>query len=177
MSFGFVPSVRHGRYYKLAQKTLNKLKSANLHIRGRTENEFELGIIAHLKAFPALRAKLITQVGKGERKILPAKLFGFKHKPDASIDRDGDGTAIEIKVINNAQSAREGLGQALAYRMHYRFVILVLVDQTVGQKVVKSCSDNTSPEFAFFTGLAQEMGIFSVVGPLQSSRNLVFFAD
>lgn len=51
-------------------------------------------------------------------KITKASLFGFIHRPDVSIGIDG--TAIEIKVISTGQSVRDILGQAIAYRMHYR---------------------------------------------------------
>jgi hypothetical protein len=99
-------------------------------------------------------------------------LFGFNHRPDVSIGNNG--TAIEIKVISTGHDIRDILGQAIAYRMRYRFVILVLVDQTDGHKVVELCKSKGSQEFTLLSGLASDMNIFTVVGPISQSKNVVF---
>lgn len=69
---------------------------------------------------------------------------------------------------------RDILGQAIAYRMHYRFVILVVIDQTPECKIVELCQDKTSQEYRLLSGLADELNIFSIVGPLGQSKNVVF---
>jgi len=108
----------------------------NLFVKGKTENHFEHTIVSHLQAIPKLRQNLITQIGLDEvEKITKASLFGFSHRPDVSIGIAG--TAIEIKVISTGQSARDILGQAIAYRMHFRFVILVWLTR---QKIEKLLS-------------------------------------
>ena len=101
-------------------------------------------------------------------------MFGFSHRPDVSIGIDG--TAIEIKVISTGQSVRDILGQAIAYRMHYRFVILVLVDQTEDRKVVELCRSRESQEYSLLSGLSETMNIFTVVGPVDQSKNVAFFS-
>ena len=151
-------------------------KGAALYKAGQIEEamrEFEQAIISHLQASPRLRKKLITQVDSDEvEKITEAKLFGFSHRPDASIGNDG--TAIEIKVIKGGSAARDILGQGMAYRMQYRFVILVLVDATEDCRVVANCQDKRSPEHALFTELAESMNVFAVVGPVGKSKNVLF---
>lgn len=99
-------------------------------------------------------------------------MFGFSHRPDASIGNDG--TAIEIKVIAGGQGARDILGQAIAYRMQYRFVILVLVDQTDDARIVALCRDKESNECSLFLGMAEKMNVFTIVGPLAKSKNITF---
>ncbi len=173
MTLGFVNSARRGQHFDLAMFALNKLRTANLMLKGNSEREFEQAIVGHLQSSPKLRKNLITQVDDNEvEKITQAKLFGFSHRPDATIGNDG--TAIEIKVIYGGQATRDILGQSFAYRMQYRFTILVLVDQTEDGRLVSLCSDKTSQEHALFHGMVEEMNVFTVVGPLGQSKNLVF---
>ena len=176
MPLGFVGSARRGQHFELAIFTAKKLKSSNLALKGKSEREFEQAIIAHLQASPRIRKNLITQVGADEvEKITQAKLFGFSHRPDASIGNDG--TAIEIKVISGGQATRDILGQAIAYRMKYRFVILVLVDTTENRRLVDLCSDKGSSEYSLFTGMAETMNVYTVVGPLNQSKNICFLPN
>ena len=99
-------------------------------------------------------------------------MFGFNHRPDIAIGIDG--TAIEIKVVANSRSVRDVLGQALTYRMHYRFVILVLVDKTPNRQIVELARDKKSNEYALLSGLKESLNIFTVVGPMGQSKNAVF---
>ena len=174
MSLGFVPSPKRGQHYDLALFANSRLKGVNLFIKGQSESHFERTIVSHLQASPKLRSNLITQIDMDEvEKITKANLFGFTHRPDVSIGNDG--TAIEIKVISTGQSIRDLLGQAIAYRMHYRFVILVIVDQTEDRKVVDLCRSKKSQEYSLLSGLAEVLNIYTVVGPVSQSKNLVFF--
>lgn len=152
---------------------LRKMKTVNLLVKGKTEKHFEFAIVSALQQSPRLRKNLIDNVGADEvEKMTRASLFGFGHWPDGSIGNDG--TAIEIKVIQGGPGVRDILGQAIAYRMHYRFVILVLVDQTRDRKIVELCDDKESQEHSLLMGLAESMNIFTVVGPVGKSKNLVF---
>ena len=175
MTLGFVAGAKRGQHFELAEFAISKLKRVNLLVKGKTENHFEHTIVSHLQASPKLRQNLITQIGIDEvEKITKASLFGFSHRPDVSIGIDG--TAIEIKVISTGQSVRDILGQAIAYRMHYRFVILVLVDQTEDRKVVELCRSKESQEYSLLSGLSETMNIFTVVGPVDQSKNVAFFS-
>lgn len=170
---GFVAARKRGVHYELAEFAVKHMKRANLLVKGKTERQFEHAIVAHLQASRKLTNNLITQVGEEEvEKITQASLFGFKHRPDTSIGKDG--TAIEIKVITSGPSIRDLLGQALAYRMDYRFVILVLVDHTPDRQIVELCRDKKSREFSLLKGFSDDFNIFTVVGPLEKSKNLVF---
>ncbi len=173
MPLGFVSVAKRGQHFDLVNLAIKKLKSANLALKGKSEREFEQAVISHLQSSPTIRKNLITQVGTDEvDKITQANLFGFSHRPDASIGKDG--TAIEIKVISGGQSAREILGQSIAYRMHYRFVIIVLIDESEDRQVVELCKDKESKEFSLFTGLAETMNVFSIIGPDGPSKNVGF---
>jgi hypothetical protein len=173
MPLGFITGAKRGQHYDLAMFAISKLKTVNLLVTGQSENLFERTIVAYLQASHRLNLRLKTQIGLNQdEKITKANLFGFKHRPDASLDEDG--TAIEIKVITTGQSIRDILGQAIAYRTYYRFVILVLVDQTEDRKIVELCRLKESQECSLLSGLAETMNIFTVIGPLDQSRNICF---
>lgn len=173
MHLGFVSAAKRGQHFDLAKLAVKKLKSANLALKGKSEREFEQSVIGYLQSSPKIRKNIITQVGTDEvDKITPANLFGFSHRPDASIGKDG--TAIEIKVISGGQSTRDILGQSIAYRMQYRFVIIVLVDGSEDRRLVDLCKNKKSTEFSLFTGLSETMNIFSIIGPDGPSKNVAF---
>ncbi len=175
MSFGFVSSPRRGVHYNLAKFTVGKLKKSNLMIKGKSERHYEHTVVSYLQASPKLRNYLITQIGAEEvEKITQANLFGFKHRPDTTIGKDG--TAIEIKVVTGGQSLREILGQSIAYRMHYRFVILVVIDGTPERQLVTICQDKKSQEYQLLSGMASEFNIFSIIGPKAAYENVAFVA-
>jgi len=173
MGLGFVSGKKAGMHYDLATFAAKKLRSANILLKGQTERRYEHTIIAHLQSSPKIRKNLLTQIGDDEvDKITDAYLFGFKHRPDTTIGKDG--TAIEIKVIKSGHAVRDILGQGVVYRMNYRFVILVFVDNTPGKKLVELCCDKKSKEYSLLQGLADSYNIFSVVGPYKQSKNLIF---
>ena len=175
MALGFVPSAKRGQHYELATFAVRRLKKVNVLVKGKTERHFEHTIISHLQASSKLRPNLITQIGVEEvEKIIPGVLFGFSHRPDVSIGKDG--TAIEIKVVSSGHSVRDILGQAIAYRMHYRFVILVLIDKTADRNIVNLCQSKDSSESSLLSGLADKMNVFTIVGPVGQSKNLAFVA-
>lgn len=173
MPLGFVSTAQRGQHFDLAKLAIKKLKRTNLALKGKTEKQFEQAVVSYLQSSKLIQKNLITQVGNEEvEKITQASLFGFSHRPDASIGKDG--TAIEIKVISGGQAARDILGQSIAYRMHYRFVILVLVDVTENKQIVELCKDKKSKEYSLFTGLAETMNVFSIIGPDGPSKNVIF---
>lgn len=173
MRLGFMASKRSGTHYDLASFAVRKLRNANILLKGKSERSYEHTIIAHLQSSPKLRKNLITQIGEEEvDKITNANLFGFSHRPDTTIGKDG--TAIEIKVVKSAHAIRDILGQGIVYRMNYRFVILVFVDNTPDRQIVEMCSYKNSQEYSLLHGLAKTHNIFSVVGPKGVSKNIVF---
>jgi hypothetical protein len=173
MLLGFKSVRRLGVHFSFADLAIKKLRRANLAIKSDTERDYEHHVVASLQASPRLRKNLITQIGDGEvDKVRQASLFGFRHRPDVAIGLDG--TAVEIKVISGGPDVRDILGQAIAYRMDYRFVILVLVDRTDGRQPVALCRDKKSREYILPLNLARDSNVFSVVGPLSQGINLVF---
>lgn len=172
-ALGFAPSKKKGQHYELAMFALKKASKVNLLLKGQTEKHFEYTIVSHLQSSPRLRKNLITQIGVDEvQKMTKASLFGFSHWPDVSIGNSG--TAVEIKVVQGGPGIRDILGQAIAYRMHYRFVILVLIDQTEDGKIVELCQIKDSQEYQLLAGLANELNIFTIVGPAGQSKNVTF---
>ena len=179
MESGFISARRRGLHYELARRTVAKLQKVNLLLKGKSERGFEQTIVGHLRSSPKIDKNLIDQLTDSEKisdeveKVTPANLFGFKHRADAALGHDG--TAIEIKVVRGSQEVRGLLGQALAYRMHYRFVILVIIDKTKDRQIVDLCKQKGSDEHNLLKWLAKSLNVFTVVGPLGRSKNISFF--
>jgi len=174
MSLGFVNSRREGKHFELVKFAVKKLRKVNLQLKAQNEREYEQVVVSFLQSSKKLKNNLITQVTVDEvEKITHATLFGFKHRPDVTIGNNG--TAIEIKLISNGTQIRDILGQGLVYRMNYRFVILVIVDNTSDRTIVELCNKKNSSEYGFLTNLAEDFNIFTIVGPKGISSNLSFF--
>jgi len=176
MGLGFMASAKRGQHYELSKSAVRKLKKIDILLKGKDEKKFEHSIVANLQSVGKLKNNLITQISEDEvDKISQANLFGFNHRPDLSIGRDG--TAIEIKVVSGGPAIRDLIGQAIVYRMQYRFVILVIIDKTGDSRIVKSCLDKKSSEYALLQGLSKSWNIFSVIGPTKKGVNNVVFVD
>ena len=173
MNLGFIRSQRRGAHYALVNIAIGRLKLMDLTLKGKTEQNFEHTIVSYLRSSGELSRNLITQLGENEvEKFTPADLYGFRHRPDVAIGQNG--TAIEIKAITGSQAIRDVLGQALAYRVQYRYVILVLIDRTPKRTIVERSKGRDSLDNKLFAGLSEFLNIFSIVGPIKRSENRVF---
>lgn len=89
MAFRFVNSRREGIHFDLARFAFKRLKKVNLSLKTNSEREYEQAIVSNLQSSKRLRNNLITQVSDAEvEKITHANLFGFKHRPDATISNN-----------------------------------------------------------------------------------------
>jgi hypothetical protein len=173
MPLGFKHVRRRGHKFDLASFAFRRLKGMNLALKSSKEHDYELKVVTRLQGSNRLEKHLITQTEDGEvEKIHRSYLFGFHHKPDVAIGRDG--TAIEVKVVSSSPQIREALGQAIAYRMDYNFVILVLVDRTAGGQIVKRCREKSSQEHNLLSSLAKDFNVLSIVGPKSKGKNVHF---
>ncbi len=71
-----------------------------------------------------------------------------------------DNVAIEVKLLKGTASFKEALGQAMIYRLGYRFVILVWVD-TTKQKTYRKVMTNEK-ESAYLSAL-EDLNIFVII--------------
>jgi len=173
MDYGFKKYSRKGAHYDLAMEAAKHIKKINFLIKHRDEKDVEHHIVSSLETYRNLKPHLITQLNKEQPVIMTrAELFGFRHSPDVAIGDDG--TAIELKLIKSSQSVREMLGQAMCYRMNYRFVILIFVSPASSCSFIDLCSEKRSNERKLLNALAADFGIFSVVGPTSAGKNLSF---
>jgi hypothetical protein len=173
MDYGFKKYTRTGTHYDLAMDAAKHIKKINFLIKHRDEKDVEHHLVSSLETYRNLKPHLITQLNKEQPVIMTrAELFGFRHSPDVAIGDDG--TAIELKLIKSSQSVREMLGQAMCYRVNYRFVILVFVAPEPACSFIELCRQKGSNEHKLLNALAADFGIFSVVGPTSNGKNLSF---
>lgn len=172
MALEFKQAKRIGMHYDLAIEAVNCIRRGKFFLKGKKERDYENNLVAVLESSKKLKNNIIVKIYENQPEtVTPSKLFGFKNYPDITIGNDG--TAIELKVIRNSQSIRELLGQAICYRMNYRFAILVIVSPEYPE-IFSLCSDRKTHEYRFLKSLANEYNVFSVVGPGPKGENIIF---
>lgn len=155
---------RLGVHWQLAQRTVETLRNVQFYAKTRDEHALENHMVACLRHDPKLTTHVLSQLdGDPVEKIEQARIFGFRLRPDAAIGRDG--TAIELKMVRGASGFRNALGQALVYRMEYRFVVLCLVDRTAQGRFSSFAADPDRAGHKMLQSMAADLGIFSVIAP------------
>lgn len=179
MALGFKRAHKRGQYYELTLEAIKVANAIDFDVKGRDERDYEHILASQLHQSKTLQPNLITQVNRDQiNTITPVDFFGYRHRPDIAIGQDC--TAIEVKVMHNSQSLRDMLGQGICYRMQYRFVILVFVLPKMSNELITSCENeidsNGEPnnEHNLLRTMADDLNIFSVIGPAGKRKNLVF---
>jgi len=173
MQFGLMRADKKGDQFELALRAIHQIKKTEFAIRADYELDYERILVASLNSSRKINAHLIDQIRlKQDQKRSKVTAFGFDHAPDITIDKDG--TAIELKLIENGDDLRACLGQALVYRFGYRFAIMVLIDRTENQFVVESLRSKGSKEAKMLRDMCDQLNIFTVVGPGPNKKNLAF---
>lgn len=170
MMRGFMPMKRMGIHYQLARRAVECLRTVEFPPKTPKENTLEHTMVSSLLAVPDIRPHLLTQLDEDPiEKVTHSEVLGFRHRPDATIGRDG--TALELKMVRTGQPLREAIGQAIAYRVAYRFVVLVLTDRTPKRRMVSLAGDSNSPGHKLLSALAKDMGIFTIVAPRRGENS------
>lgn len=170
MTNGFRAMKRRGVHYDLARRAVECLRTTAFPAKTQKERVLEHTMVSSLMSVPAIRPHLITQLDDDPvDKVTHSEVLGFRHRPDATIGRDG--TALELKMVRTGQPLREAIGQAIAYRVAYRFVVLVLIDRTPHRRMLELAADESMPGYELLTALAREMGIFTIVAPRADGRS------
>lgn len=152
----FLTGKRTGKYWESLQRAKEIIERLSLDVSSVTEREYENRISGALQPnFPSfIDQRNIQQV------MTRVTLFQHDHRPDMSIDKDG--IAIEVKPAKGGSSFREAIGQAMIYRLGYRFTIIVWVDGTKDKMYKSVCSDPATNEYKFIKEL-EEINIFCIV--------------
>ena len=143
-------------YWNELQKAIIIIKKINLDLNYTKEAQFEDRISGALQ--PTFE-NFIDQRNI-QQKMTRVTIFGHDHRPDMSIGVDG--TAIEVKIGKNGQSYREALGQSLIYRMTYRFVIVVVIDNSKNKAYREQFKDESSAEFKLIKEL-EKNNIYMII--------------
>lgn len=140
------------------------------NISGKSERDFELLFTTTLSAHDKIGRKLISQFDN-ETKVQSVYCFGKKHRPDLAIGDDG--IAIEIKYINGSlDGVRDAIGQAIFYRLRYRFVVVLLVVAEKNQETYLKLVNGEEKDLSdIFKHLSDELNIFTYVVPAFTLKN------
>ena len=150
-------SNRIGGYWEDCKKARKEIQKMDLQ-KAHDYEEFFEGRISSILEGLKFSDKFVEQKSyKGM--ITRVSLFGFNHKPDMTIGSDG--IAFEVKRVWGAKPLKEAFAQALFYRTHYRFVIIVLVDKTVKGQVFNLINTKGSPEAALIKDY-EDLNIFII---------------
>ncbi len=152
----FLAGKRTGYYWESLQKAIEIIERVSLDINAEDERKFEDRLSG------ALQPNFKDFIDQRNIKQVMTRITAFNHdhRPDMSIADDG--VAIEVKVLRSGQSVREALGQALIYRLGYRFVIIVWVDATKTKEYKTAVMKKDSPESGLIQEL-QESNIFCII--------------
>lgn len=109
--------------------------------------------------------KALLWEGDKNTTINHVHFLGTQHRPDFVIHIDDTSIAVEIKIGENGQSIREGLGQSLVYvSAAFDFVCYLFVDSSKDQKIIRSIKDDPKVE-PFLRELWENYNIrFEIVG-------------
>ena len=153
-----ITSQRRGAYWEDCQRAIEVLNNMNLQRSDEYERLFE-GRISQVLDGMSFNDKFIDQ--RSTQDVLTrVTLFGSDHRPDMSVGDDG--TAIEVKLVHHGSKVKEALSQAIFYRAHYRFVIVILIDITEDGQINKLIDDQETTEAAMVKDFDEYMNIFIV---------------
>jgi len=146
-------------YWKDCQKARRILSKLNLRKTDTKERQFE-NRIATLLDTQKFNEHFIDQRSSRDS-MTQVPVFGSNHRPDMSIGVGG--TAFEVKLTTHGNKVKDALSQAIFYRTHYRFVIIVLVDITKNGKIYELLKSRKSLERKMIKDFERELNIFVVI--------------
>jgi len=147
----FKPAKRRGKHWEDLINVMEVVKKVPLELSTTLERKYEDRIAGALSIY--FGDQFIDQ--RNTKQVMTRiSLFNHDHRPDLSIDSDG--VAIEVKIAKTGQSFREAIGQAILYRIGYRFVLIVIVDRTKNKTYSSLINDENSTEHKFIKDLEEE---------------------
>ena len=158
---------------KLWQDTLaleEILRECDFNASGKGERDFEIQTAERLKGNKYnLNNKVISQY-HNDGQVTSAYFFGKNHRPDLSLAEDG--TAIELKFVDrNLNSVKHAIGQALIYRLYYKFAVLVLIISPDHKDLYeKAYLGQESHLDGLLENLENDMNVFTILKPAFKPR-------
>ena len=152
-------SNRAGGYWEDCKKARKEIQKMDLQLTYTKERDFQGRIASRLGSY-TFQDKLIDPSTTRDS-ISGLFLFGSYHYPDLALGSEG--TAIEVKLADHAGKIKIAISQSLFYRMHYRFVIMVLIDTSHDSGVYKLIMDKGSQEAKLIKNLEESFNIFTVI--------------
>lgn len=159
----FKSSRRFGKYSKDACQMDSFISSYHFNTSAKSERDFEYGFSSALiNAINNFSTEVMSQVNN-ETTVKSVYCFGKKHRPDIALGESIIG--LELKLINYA-GLKDAIGQGFLYRIHYRYVFLVLVISKERKNFYQDlCEGQESSLENMLQYLADTMNIFTYIVP------------
>lgn len=157
----FMYGPRRGLHWEDCEQAIMALTRLELNETDRTEQQCERRVAALLDSMRFSGGERLVDQADIHQVVSRITLFGSDHRPDMSIGKDG--TAVEVKVADHGNKVKQAIGQAIFYRLGYRFVIVVLVDRTTGCEIYARLREQgNTKEVRMLDELEQKMNIFII---------------
>ncbi len=159
----FESTRRHGRFWNDANELHSMIVDYPFNTTGKVERDFEIGFANVLMATKKnFNSEVISQIDKSTT-VKSVYCFGKRHRPDITLDENG--IAIELKFITYS-GLKDAIGQGYLYRLHYRFVFLILVISEERKGIYEDlCAGKEIDLEHTLQHLADNMNIFTYVVP------------
>lgn len=160
---GFEKGRRFGKFWD-DTKTLNELITTHsFNTTGKNEHDFKISLASSMMTMKKnFNFEVATEFDKSDT-VKSIYCFGKNHRPDMMI---GDkGLAIEMKFIRYS-GLKDSIGQGYLYRLHYRFVFLVLIISEKRKKIHFDLQSGKEDNLkSLLQHLADTMNIFTYIVP------------
>ena len=154
---------RQGSIWEDTLRLGELIAQADLAAAGSHQRAFEHALTRDLRARAQEFHHPLVNPLQGDHQVPVPRVLGEDRRPTLSLDSDG--TAIEVRFIDhNPEAVKTAVGQAMVYRLHYRFVILVFVLSATQQEAFEEASGSDSENgLSHLMGhLADQLGIFGI---------------
>jgi hypothetical protein len=159
---------RRGKLWEDTRLLATIMEKEDFNVSGKGERQFEIQISGILKSRQSEFKHPIQSQYHNDTKVASAYFFGKKHRPDLSIDEFG--TAVELKFIGkdlqDLNGVKTAIGQAMIYRLRYKFAVNVLVMSSAHKNLYEDAyKEHESDLHRVLRMMADEHNIFTIIRP------------
>lgn len=166
----FAVGYRRGKLWEDTLALEEIIRECDFNASGKGEREFEIQTAERLKGNQNNLHNTVVSQYHNDGQVTSAYFFGKKHRPDLSLAENG--TAIELKFVDtNLNSVKHAIGQALIYRLYYKFAVLIFVISSEHKELYEKAYLGHESHFdGLLENLENEMNVFTILKPAFKPR-------